>query len=51
MSKKVIYADFTDAVSSLEVETLISKMDSQIKQTFPEVKKVFIEAETFSKKG
>lgn len=46
-----ISADFTDAVSSLEVETLISKMDSQIKQTFPEVKKVFIEAETFSKKS
>lgn len=46
-----ISADFTDAVSSLEVETLISKMDNQIKQTFPEVKKIFIEAETFSKKS
>jgi cation diffusion facilitator family transporter len=40
-----ISADFVDSTPAANVEIVISKMDGQIKQTFPEVKRIFIEAE------
>ncbi len=40
-----ISVDFTDAISANEVEADIAAIDRTIKQKFPEVKRVFIEAE------
>ena len=37
--------DFVDEASALEVEKSIEKMDRQIKQAFPFVKRIFIETE------
>jgi cation diffusion facilitator family transporter len=38
-------ADFVDTVSAGEVEKIIKNLDTRIKQTYPEVKRIFIEAE------
>ena len=38
--------DFTDDLTSDEVEVIISKLERQIKERFPEVKRVFIEAQS-----
>lgn len=39
-------ADFADAISAAEVEQAIRALDQRIKTTYPEVKRVFIEAES-----
>lgn len=41
-----ISIDFSDALSAGELEPLISGLDSRIKQTFPLVKRIFVEAES-----
>jgi len=38
--------DFADGLSSAEVETAISDMEQRIKQVHPEIKRVFIEAQS-----
>lgn len=43
-----ISADFVDSTPAANVENVIYKMDSQIKGIFPEVKRIFIEAESRS---
>ena len=40
--------DFSDALDSVEVEAAISDFETQIKQQFPNVKRVFIEAQNFT---
>ncbi|MBT8435453.1 MAG: cation diffusion facilitator family transporter, partial [Gammaproteobacteria bacterium] len=40
-----ISVDFTDTISAQQVETGIAEIDRAIKQRFPQVKRVFIEAE------
>ncbi len=42
-----ISLDFKDAISSVEVEETISRMESNIKAEFPEIKRVFIEAQSW----
>ncbi len=42
--------DFTDTATALEIEAATADMDRQIKQTFPEVKRIFIEAEPSKQK-
>ncbi len=37
--------DFADTVPSEELERTVARLDGQIKQAFPEVKRVFVEAE------
>jgi len=37
--------DFADALPAGEVETTVARMDARIKQAFPEVRRVFVEAE------
>lgn len=37
--------DFSDGVSSTEMERIIASMDKRIKETFPLVRRIFIEAE------
>lgn len=39
-------ADFVDTLSAAEVETTIQRLDSRIKQAYPEVKRIFVEAES-----
>jgi cation diffusion facilitator family transporter len=39
-------ADFVDAVSAADVEQTIQALDTRIKATYPEVKRLFIEAES-----
>lgn len=39
-------ADFADTISAADVENVISSLDARIKQTYPEVKRVFIKAES-----
>jgi len=41
-----ISLDFADGLPSEEVERAISHLESQIKQSFPEIKRVFIEAQS-----
>ncbi len=41
-----ISIDFADGLSSAEVETAISDMEKEIKRSFPEIKRVFIEAQS-----
>jgi len=41
-----VSADFADAVCSDEVERTIAELDWEIKQQYPRVKRVFVEAET-----
>lgn len=43
--------DFVDAISSSEVESTVTRLDEQIKAAFPNVKRVFIEAERWSAKN
>ena len=38
--------DFTDDLTSDEVEAIISELECEIKEKFPEVKRVFIEAQS-----
>lgn len=39
--------DFVDGISASEVESLISIMEAEIKSAYPEVKRVFIEAQSW----
>ena len=41
-----ISIDFSDTISAGELETIISGLDTRIKETFPLVKRVFVEAES-----
>ena len=43
--------DFDDRVKSAEVEEAISDMEQQIKAAFPDVKRVFIEAQSWQRHG
>jgi cation diffusion facilitator family transporter len=38
--------DFSDTATSIQVEVVISDLERQIKQAFPEIKRVFIEAQS-----
>ncbi len=40
-----ISVDFNDSIQAGDIETSISTMDREIKQTFPQVKRIFVEAE------
>jgi len=42
-----ISLDFEDGISSIEVEETISRMEANIKIQFPEIKRVFIEAQSW----
>lgn len=44
-----INADFKDAANALEIERAIAMLDKNIKQKYPEIKRVFIEAESLTK--
>ncbi len=37
--------DFADATSAADIEATIARMDKEIKETFPTIKRIFIEAE------
>ena len=39
--------DFTDALSSAEVEATVSSLEQRIKSEFPQIKRVFIEAQSW----
>ncbi|MAR56262.1 MAG: cation transporter [Rickettsiales bacterium] len=43
-----ISLDFSDGLSSAEVETLIGKIDREVKTTWPSVKRLFIEAQSMA---
>ena len=43
-------ADFTDSASAADVEEQVANLDQQIKDRFPRVKRVFIEAEKMARK-
>ena len=45
-----ISIDFRDELSIANLEDVIAKMDEQIKQSFPNVKRIFIEAESLHRK-
>lgn len=40
--------DFKDGLSASDVETAVSDMEKNIKQAYPEIKRIFIEAQSFS---
>ncbi len=40
-----ISVDFTDSITADEIEKVIAKIDQNIKQDFPQIKRIFIEAE------
>jgi hypothetical protein len=42
--------DFVDSISSAEVEAAIAKLNGKIKWTYPDVKRVFVEAENWRTK-
>ena len=46
-----VSVDFTDGTVAEEIETAIDKLDREIKQQFPNVKRIFIEAEKRKKKN
>ncbi len=46
-----IAVDFISSIGSNEVEKIISQLDQKIKSVIPVVKRIFIEAESFSKKN
>lgn len=46
-----ISVDFKDAVSSRNVETTISELEANIKNKYPEIKRVFIEAQSWMAQG
>jgi hypothetical protein len=39
--------DFADALPSEDVEALINRMEHEIKETYPEVRRLFIEAQSW----
>ena len=43
--------DFADSISAGDVEETISRLDRHIKQTFPKIKRVFVEAEPMRAKS
>jgi cation diffusion facilitator family transporter len=45
-----IAVDFINSIGSSEVEKIVSRMDKKIKESISEVKRIFIEAETFMQK-
>lgn len=45
-----IAVDFIDSINSNEVEKIVSQLDKIIKDALPDVKRIFIEAESFTKK-
>jgi cation diffusion facilitator family transporter len=42
-----ISVDFVDPISSGDVESSVSRMDKKIKEAFPDIKRIFIEAEAW----
>ncbi|AZZ91871.1 cation diffusion facilitator family transporter [Hahella sp. KA22] len=46
-----ISVDFKDSISAGEIETRIASLDEQIKSSFPECKRIFVEAESRRKKA
>ncbi len=46
-----ISVDFADRLTASEIETTIASLDSDIKNQFPTVKRIYIEAESRSKKA
>ncbi len=44
-----ISVDFDDALSSADVEQLVSSLERQIKQRFPDIKRLFIEAQSLAR--
>jgi divalent metal cation (Fe/Co/Zn/Cd) transporter len=40
--------DFRDALSSAEVEAAISELETKIKRAYPEIRRVFIEAQNWT---
>ncbi|WLQ15755.1 cation diffusion facilitator family transporter [Hahella aquimaris] len=46
-----VSVDFDDNISAGEIETRIAALDEQIKSTFPECKRIFVEAESRRKKA
>jgi len=46
-----ISVDFDDNISADEIENTVAEIDLKIKQQFPEIKRIFIEAEKFISKG
>ena len=45
-----ISVDFTDPASADEIEKAVAGLDREIKQVYPQVKRVFIEAEAWRPK-
>jgi cation diffusion facilitator family transporter len=43
--------EFVDSASADDIEAIIAEMDSRIKQTYPNVKRVFVEAEAWRARG
>jgi cation diffusion facilitator family transporter len=43
--------EFEDAATAVEIETAVAQLDREIKQTWPDVKRVFVEAESWAKPG
>ena len=43
--------DFADSISAGDVEETISRLDRHIKQTYPKIKRVFVEAEPMRAKS
>ena len=46
-----VSVDFTDGTVAEDIETAIDKLAREIKQQFPNVKRIFIEAEKRKKKN
>jgi hypothetical protein len=43
----IISVDFVDPIQADEIETTVARLDRSIKQTYPLVKRVFVEAEAW----
>jgi cation diffusion facilitator family transporter len=46
-----ISVDFEDSKTATEIETTVAGIDKLIKQQFPQIKRIFIEAEKYTKKA
>jgi hypothetical protein len=46
----IISVDFVDPIQADEIETTVARLDRTIKQTYPLVKRVFVEAEAWRSK-
>ena len=46
-----ISVDFNDDISADEIEKSVAEIDARIKQQFPQIKRIFIEAEKFVSRG